>query len=168
MKAQLDEMKPKEMDFSRARQIDERIAELHAGLRQVKQLEAMQLEIQDAEKAAETIRQERNESIGFLDAVKAFRAKRSELMVQKVKSLFFTIDVKLYETLKNGEERATFEITQDDKSYSRLSTAEKIRAGLEILAALSKQAEFIIPCFIDNAESILHFQEPTGQLSVPR
>lgn len=87
-------MKPKEMDFSRARQIDERIAELHAGLRQVKQLEAMQLEIQDAEKAAETIRQERNESIGFLDAVKAFRAKRSELMVQKVKSLFFTIDVK--------------------------------------------------------------------------
>lgn len=168
LKEQFEQMKPKEMDFSRAREIDERITELHAGLRQVKQLEAMQLEIQDAEKAAETIRQERNESIGFLDAVKAFRAKRSELMVQKVKSLFSTIDVKLYETLKNGEERATFEITQNDKSYSRLSTAEKIRAGLEVVAALSKQAELIIPCFLDNAESILYFEKPDGQVIVAR
>jgi len=168
LKAQLEEMKPKEVDFSRAREIDERIAELNASWRQVKQLEAMQLEIQDAEKSAETIRKERNESIGFLDAVKAFRAKRSELMVQKVKSLFSTIDVKLYETLKNGEERATFEITQNDKSYSRLSTAEKIRAGLEVVAALFKQAELIIPCFIDNAESILYFEKPAGQVIVAR
>ena len=68
-------------------------------------------------------------SKGIVDAIKEFKTKRSELMVSKVDDLFTSISVKLYETLKNGEERATFEIEMDGKPYSKLSTAEKIKAG---------------------------------------
>lgn len=124
--------------------------------------------IATAEENQHSIRKERNESLVLIDAIKSFRTKRSELMVHKIDSLFTTISVRLYEQLKNGEERATFEIERDGKPYSKLSTAEKIKAGLELIEVLSKQSEVVTPTFVDNAESILNFTKPSGQIIVAR
>ncbi|MED1086953.1 AAA family ATPase [Bacillus mycoides] len=168
LKASIKEMSAEEVDPTQTREIDEKIYELNGLLRQSQQLELLQKEIDVAADSQAKIRKEKNESIAIIDAIKDFRTKRSELMVSMIQSLFTNIDVQLYETLKNGEERATFEILMDGKGYSRLSTAEKIKAGLELVEVLSKQSQLIVPCFIDNAESILHFTKPAGQLIIAK
>lgn len=168
LEASIKEMSLEEVDTNQTRDIDEKIYELNGLLRQSQQLELLQKEIDDAAESQAKIRKEKNESIAIIDAIKDFRTKRSELMVSKIQSLFTSIDVQLYETLKNGEERATFEILMDNKPYSRLSTAEKIKAGLELVEVLSKQSQLIVPTFIDNAESILHFTKPVGQLIIAK
>lgn len=168
LEASIKEMSLEEVDPTQTRDIDEKIYELNGLLRQSQQLELLQKEIDEAASTQEKIRKEKNESLAIIDAIKEFRTKRSELMVNKIQSLFTNIDVQLYETLKNGEERATFEILMDGKPYSRLSTAEKIKAGLELVEVLSKQSELVAPCFVDNAESILHFTKPAGQLIIAK
>ncbi len=168
LEASIKEMSLEEVDPTQTREIDEKIYELNGLLRQSQQLELLQKEIDDAAETQEKIRKEKNESIAIIDAIKDFRTKRSELMVSKIQSLFTNIDVQLYETLKNGEERATFEILMDNKPYSRLSTAEKIKAGLELVEVLSKQSQLVVPTFVDNAESILHFTKPAGQLIIAK
>ncbi|MEK4581820.1 AAA family ATPase [Bacillus sp. FSL R12-0074] len=168
LEASIKEMSAVEVDLNQTREIDEKIYGLNGLLRQSQQLELLQKEIDEAASTQEKIRKEKNESLAIIDAIKDFRTKRSELMVSKIQSLFTNIDVQLYETLKNGEERATFEILMDNKPYSRLSTAEKIKAGLELVEVLSKQSQLVVPCFVDNAESILHFEKPVGQLIVAK
>lgn len=109
-----------------------------------------------------------NESIFILDSVKAFKAKEAELQAEKVQALFKTLSVRLFEEQKNGEMKNTFEIELDKKPYRKLSTAEGIRAGLELRDVLSQQSELITPVFVDNAESITSFKQPVGQLIVSR
>lgn len=157
-----------EIDRTESDVIDQKIMELHQKIKDVNQFIILKQEIEKAKEYLELIRNERNESQGIIEAIKDFRTKRSEMMVKKVDDLFTTISVNLFETLKNGEERATFEIVMDGKPYSKLSTAEKIRAGLELIEVLSKQSEVIAPTFVDNAESILNFTSPSGQLIVAR
>ncbi|PGZ66463.1 AAA family ATPase [Bacillus cereus] len=168
LEASIKEMSIEEVDPTQTREIDEKIYELNGLIRQSQQLELLQKEIDEAAETQAKIRKEKNESIAIIDAIKDFRTKCSELMVSKIQSLFTNIDVQLYETLKNGEERATFEILMDGKPYSRLSTAEKIKAGLELVEVLSKQSQLIVPTFVDNAESILHFTKPAGQLIIAK
>ncbi|MFH0067523.1 AAA family ATPase [Peribacillus sp. NPDC056705] len=109
-----------------------------------------------------------NESIFILDCVKAFKAKEAELQAEKVQALFKTLSVRLFEEQKNGEMKNTFEIEMDKKPYRKLSLSEGIRAGLELRDVLSQQSELITPVFVDNAESITSFKQPSGQLIVSR
>lgn len=148
--------------------IEVKLMELQVKVKQAEQASSLAEDIEAAKEKKEAIRKELVTSKGIVDAIKEFKTKRSELMVCKVDDLFTSISVKLYETLKNGEERATFEIEMDGKPYSKLSTAEKIKAGLELIEVLSKQSEVVAPTFVDNAESILNFSAPAGQLIVAR
>ncbi|TYS67030.1 AAA family ATPase [Sutcliffiella horikoshii] len=159
---------PEDIDRTELNEIDEKIVSLQVKLNVVGRVEQLKQDVLAAESHKEKLRKDRNTSISILDAIKSFRSVRSELMVNKVDALFTKISVKLYEQLKNGEEKATFEIEMDSKPYSKLSTAEKIIAGLELIEVLSSQSQVIAPCFVDNAESILHFTSPPGQLIVAR
>jgi hypothetical protein len=165
---QLKQLPIVEMQPIDTTEIDARILELKEQIQQHSQIEQLKQEIELAKQQLEIIRQERNESLSIIDAVKEFRSKKAELMVQKVDKLFEKISVRLYEEQKNGELRDTFEIEMDGKPYSKLSTAEKIKCGLELIEVLSKQSDVIAPTFIDNAESILSFTKPSGQLIVAR
>jgi chromosome segregation ATPase len=149
-------------------EIDDKLMELQMSVKQWEQSSRLADDINAAKEKKEAIRKDLITSKAIVDAIKEFKSKRSELMVSKVDELFTTISVKLYETLKNGEERATFEIEMDGKPYSKLSTAEKIKAGLELIEVLSKQSDVVAPTFVDNAESILNFTAPAGQLIVAR
>jgi DNA repair exonuclease SbcCD ATPase subunit len=169
LKKSLAEM-PEAIEINREEllEIEDKYMELQMSVKQAEQSAGLADDITGAKEKKEEIRKELITSKGIVEAIKEFKSKRSELMVSKVDDLFTTISVKLYETLKNGEERATFEIEMDGKPYSKLSTAEKIKAGLELIEVLSKQSEVIAPTFVDNAESILSFTAPAGQLIVAR
>ncbi|PEJ46936.1 hypothetical protein CN692_25470, partial [Bacillus sp. AFS002410] len=171
LKAQLEALEDTKqipIDQDLLEQINNEIIQIRTQLNQVNQVERLKTELIDAETNKEEIRNKRNKSLAIIDAIKEFRTKRSELMVKKIDSLFTNISVKLFEQLKNGEERATFEIEMYGRPFSKLSTAERIKCGLELSEVLSKQSELIAPCFVDNAESILTFSKPTGQLIVAR
>jgi hypothetical protein len=110
-----------------------------------------------------------NDSIFVLDSIKAFRAKEAELQAKKVQALFETLSIRLFKQNKgDGEFKPDFEIEMEGKPYSKLSLSEGIRAGLELREVLSKQSEVITPVFVDNAESITSFKQPSGQLIISR
>ncbi|WP_258832841.1 AAA family ATPase [Peribacillus frigoritolerans] len=132
------------------------------------QYEKIQNQVNQAQADEDETLQSLNESIFILDSVKAFKAKEAELQGEKVQALFDTLSVRLFQEQKNGEMKNTFEIELDKKPYRKLSTAEGIRAGLELRDVLSQQSELITPVFVDNAESITTFKQPIGQLIVSR
>ena len=110
-----------------------------------------------------------NESIFILDAIKDFKAKEAELQVKKVQDLFENLSIKLFEEVKTtGENKPTFIVQMDGKDYMKLSFSEQTRAGLEIRDVLSEQSDLVVPCFVDNAETITKFKEPNGQLIISR
>ncbi|KAA0547548.1 AAA family ATPase [Bacillus sp. BGMRC 2118] len=148
--------------------LDDQVMELKSKLYPLSQRKQLETELNDAKENAQTLRKAKLDSQSIIDSIKDFKAKRSELMVKKVDDLFTTISVRLYEQLKNGEEKATFEIEWNGRPYSKLSTAERIKCGLELIEVLSKQSDVVAPTFVDNAESILHFTAPVGQLIVAR
>jgi DNA repair exonuclease SbcCD ATPase subunit len=154
--------------LAKAREIQEKINEIEFDIRKSNQFENLKKEVEQAEKEEKETLESLNESIFILDSIKAYRSKEAELQVKNVQALFETLSIKLFEQLKNGELKPTFEIEMDGKPYSKLSLSESIRAGLELREVLSKQSELILPVFVDNAESITKFKEPTGQLIISR
>lgn len=155
-------------DYEQIRALDEIISSSRHQLHKIIAAQVLEKEMQEADEQKERIRKERNKALGTIDAIKSFKAIRSNLMVKKVSDLFTNISVKLYELQKNGEEKPTFEVEMDGKSFSKLSTAERIKCGLELSEVLSEQSQVVAPTFLDNAESILKFQKPRGQLIVAR
>lgn len=156
--------------FDISEQLDHsnRLSETRSEVRQkIKEYEQQikhKQEVEQAKLLEEEILESRNNSIFILDAIKAYEAKAAELQGNKVKSLFNDLSINLFETLKNGELKPTFEIEMDNKPYRKLSLSEGIRAGLELRDVFSKEMDIIIPCFVDNAESITSFNKPNGQL----
>lgn len=174
---QRDELKLKlqETEFIDISEMREKVRELDASgqpLRQslgiYEQYESLVRQVKNAQADENGTLQDLNASIFILDGIKAYKAKEAELQGEKVQALFTTLSIKLFEELKNGEVKPSFEIEMDGKGYHRLSLSEGIRAGLELRDVLSQQSELITPCFVDNAESITSFKEPNGQLIVAR
>jgi len=144
--------------------LNEQIYSLRSNLESADRILKLKEDVLAAQNSKQAILGERNESQRIIESIKVFRSKQAELMVKKVGELFTTISVRLFEELKNGELKDTFEIEMDDKPYSKLSTAEKIKCGLEMIEVLSQQSGVITPTFVDNAESILKYTAPIGQL----
>ncbi|MGK4041370.1 ATPase [Heyndrickxia oleronia] len=154
--------------IEKVREIQSKIDPLEKELSKHKDYKLFQEQVQQAEKEEKELLSSLNESIFILDTIKAFRAKEAELQAEKVQALFDTLSIRLFEKQKNGELKNTFEIEMDGKPYRKLSLSESIRAGLELREVLSKQSEVITPVFIDNAESITSFKQPSGQLIISR
>jgi len=128
-------------------------------------IDKLDKEVKQAKEDEKKVRESLNESTFIIDAIKDFEAKEAELQAEKVQGLFETLSIKLSDLVKStGEMKPTFEIKMDDKEYVKLSTAEKILAGLELRNVLSQESGLVAPCFVDNAESITKFKQPIGQL----
>ena len=121
-------------------------------------------DVKQAEENKDRVRQELGTARGVIESIKKFHTKQADLMVDKVNGLLDQLTVKLFEEKKNGSIVPTFEIKMDGKEYTKLSTAERIKAGLELAEVLIKQSGVSIPVFIDNAESILKYTAPSAQL----
>ena len=150
--------------LEKVREIQSKIMEIETELKKQQQFSRLQEQVDQAVQDEKAILESLNNSIFILDSIKAFKAKEAELQASKVQALLDTLSIKLFEELKNGEIKPTFEIEMDGKPYRNLSLSEGIRAGLELREVLSKQSQLIAPVFIDNAESITQFNKTSGQL----
>ncbi|WP_431811596.1 AAA family ATPase [Lysinibacillus sp. FW12] len=155
--------------MEKARLLQEKINPIEYEISKHKQYEALKEQVVAAETNEKDTLESLNESIFFLDAIKDFKAKEAELQVKKVQDLFENLSIKLFEEVKTtGEDKPTFIVQMDGKDYMKLSFSEQTRAGLEIRDVLSEQSDLIVPCFVDNAETITKFKEPNGQLIISR
>lgn len=143
----------------------QRRAEVEAELKALEAQDRLALAIEEAKQDEKDIHDSYTESVFILDCIKAFRAKEAELMAEKVGGLFETLTLKLFQENKtDGEQKPFFEVEMDGKPYRKLSTAEKILAGLELISVLSQQSGVAAPVFVDNAESIISYKAPNSQL----
>jgi hypothetical protein len=153
----------------RIRENDEKGHPLRMALQSYSQFDKLQEQVNEAKEKEKEILQSLNDSIFVLDSIKAFNAKSAELQAEKVQALFTTLSIRLFKVNKtDGEIKPDFEIEKDEKPYRTLSLSEGIRAGLELRDVLSQQSELIVPCFVDNSESITSFKQPNGQLIISR
>ena len=109
-------------------------------------------------KALEEIRNEREilktqiavaTSLNFMIVKKQMDMVKSYL--NRVKIVFSKVDE------ETGEIKDDYKIFYDDKEFNVLSLSEKIRATLEISNLINKIVGLNAPTFIDNAESITHY-----------
>lgn len=155
---------PTRVNEADTQELQEHLYKMRSRLDEKKRLEELRVSVESAELAKEQIRQDMLEAQAVIDAVKEYETKKAEMMVLKVDALFDRLTVKLFEEQKNGERKPTFEIEYQGKPYAKLSTAERIKAGLELVEALIGQAKITLPVFVDNAESIITFKKPSAQL----
>jgi len=87
----------------------------------------------------------------LLDAAN-FLSKRTDVVVAAINQKFATLRVKLFETLKNGEQSETFEITQNGIPYSALNAAAQLTLAIELVDFLKHSLGIESPMLIDNAE----------------
>lgn len=89
----------------------------------------------------------------LINAVGAYIAAKTEITLLQLKMEHAAI--KLFDVVKTtGEVKDVFRFTYDGKDYRWLSASEKIKAGLEVSAMLSRLTGLVYPVYIDNAEGI--------------
>ncbi|UUG68571.1 DNA replication and repair protein [Halomonas phage YPHTV-1] len=154
--------------YEQIQELEQKRQPIQQEIQKHKQFEGMKEQVEEAAATEKKTLESLNESIFIIDSIKAFYAKEAELQAEKVQALFSTLSINLFDELKNGEVKPTFEIEMDGKGYKKLSLSESIRAGLELRDVLSEQSEVVTPTFVDNAESITKFKEPNGQLIISR
>ncbi|MCY7485415.1 AAA family ATPase [Paenibacillus alvei] len=165
MKKELEELQNIAIDDDELTELARQHIEIEGKLKLLEHQDRLALSIEEAKQNERDIHESYTESVFILDAIKAFRAKEAEMMAEKVGGLFERLTLKLFiENKGDGEQKPNFEIEMDGKPYRKLSTAEKILAGLELISVLSEQSGVTAPTFIDNAESIIKYQAPSGQL----
>lgn len=100
-----------------------------------------------------------------IEALKEYNQIYAERQNQQLQQHFDKVSIRLNKVVKStGELKPDFEILYDNKEYRTLSYSEQIRAGLEIANVFRVLGGFNCPTFIDNAESITHYNVPECQL----
>ena len=84
---------------------------------------------------------------------------------QKVNDAMNDVEVKLFENnISNNGVRETCELMLHGVPYRQLSNAEKCRAGMEVIRAISSRLDLHNPVFVDNRESVTDIGDWNGQL----
>lgn len=102
---------------------------------------------------------------GEIAAVVSYAAKYAELQINQLSQHLTRTSIKLLDVVKTtGELKPVFKVLYDGKEQNVLSNSERIRCGLEMANLICKLAGLDVPVFVDNAESITHFDVPERQL----
>lgn len=100
-----------------------------------------------------------------IDATKQYTGIKAELLSDMIHQKLSDVTIELQKVVKStGELKDCFEIRYKGREMKILSTSEKIRAGLEIANLLIHQLGLKYPVFIDNKESITHYNQPKAQI----
>lgn len=110
------------------------------------ELDALKTSYKDA-----NLQKEKYENIK--SAAERFISKRCEIVVEKLNSMFKTIKIELFETLKDGSKKESFNITCKGVPYESLNKGSKLAAGIELSLFLQNGLGISVPTIIDDGES---------------
>lgn len=98
-----------------------------------------------------------------LEAAERLQLMEANDLQQRVNELFPSVRFRLSRELLNGREVGHCELSVDGVPYSGLSTSERINAGLELINALARHYNIVVPIVIDNAEAVNKVAPTLGQ-----
>ena len=100
-----------------------------------------------------------------LSMLDKFVVAKMYMLSERINSLFNEVNFKLFDTnISNEGVKETCELTMHGVPYRQLSNAEKCRAGMEVVRAISQKINICNPVFIDNRESVTSIGEVPGQI----
>ena len=92
----------------------------------------------------------------ILASLEEYVSKRTELLAEELKMP--NVSITLFEPVKTtGELKSVFRFAYKGRNYAALSLSERTAAGLEICALMRRLTGLNFPMFIDNTESVAHF-----------
>lgn len=98
-------------------------------------------------------------------AVSEYASRYAEMQISHLDQHLTRASIKLFDIVKStGEIKPVFKILYDGKEQNVLSHSERIRRDLEMANLICGLAKLDVPVFVDNAESITHFDTPKRQL----
>lgn len=83
-----------------------------------------------------------------------FEKLRIERINERVNGMFKYVTFKLFDTNIDGTENQCCETMLNGVPYSDLNTAGRMKAGIDVINALSKHYNVYAPIFLDNRESV--------------
>lgn len=93
-----------------------------------------------------------------------FEKERINMINDRVNSKFKYVTFKMFKDQVNGGEDPTCETMLNGVPYSDLNTAGKIKAGIDIINALSEHYGVWAPIFLDNRESVVAIPQTDSQV----
>lgn len=100
-----------------------------------------------------------------LEALNEYIGEYATMQSGQLNKYFNKVSIQLFEVTKTtGEMKPKFKLLYDEKPIEVLSLSERIRLGLEVSSFIKSATNTAYPTFIDNAESITHFDKIPGQL----
>lgn len=101
-----------------------------------------------------------------LAALDQYICTKMQLLSDNINSAFANVKFKLFErNISNEGIVETCELTMHGVPYRQLSNAEKCKAGMDVIDAISGHFDICNPVFIDNRESITHI-DPFGEYQI--
>lgn len=100
-----------------------------------------------------------------LNMLDKFVVAKMDMLSERINGLFNEVNFKLFDTnISNEGIKETCELTMHGVPYRQLSNAEKCRAGMEVVRAISEKMHLCNPVFVDNRESITDIGKAPGQI----
>ena len=124
----------------------------------IKAVEKAKDDLEVLNKALEENRNTKNMLKMQIEVAKSLNMKIIESQMNMVKDCLDKVKLAFYKVDSDtGEIKDDYKILYDGKEYNVLSLSEKIRASLEISNLINKKVGLNGPTFIDNSESITHY-----------
>lgn len=89
-----------------------------------------------------------------IDAAQQYNSIKLKKQAEQIKPYLKKVEIQFEKITKEGELKDDFKIVYDGKEFNKLSTSERIKAGLEISNLLMNTQNLHFPIFVDDTESI--------------
>lgn len=154
-----------DMLLSRGLLSDEEFSELESEERSLAGLEAqikklreysVDSQISALNEQAAAFENDKRRYTEILASLEEYVSKRTELLAEELKMP--NVSITLFEPVKTtGELKSVFRFAYKGRNYAALSLSGRTVAGLEICALMRRLTGLNFPVFIDNTESVAHF-----------
>ena len=142
-------------EFSELESEERNLAELEAQIKKLREY-SVDAQITALNEQAAAFENDKRRYTEILSSLEEYVSKRTELLAEELKMP--NVSITLFEPVKTtGELKSVFRFAYKGRNYAALSLSERTAAGLEICALMRRLTGLNFPVFIDNTESVAHF-----------
>lgn len=152
---------------SELQEVNQKLAEASRTLMQIEEGERTDKRIRELEKQKKELVAEQEEWEHGKYLCELFQGQRARLLEDKVNGMFANIKFRLFDRQVNAVKDDCEALVLNDRGvyvpFKTTNTASKVKAGLEMIQALSNYYGKQMPCFVDGCESVENFPKTDFQ-----
>ncbi|MDP4180964.1 MAG: hypothetical protein Q8942_07715 [Bacillota bacterium] len=132
---------------------------------QINAFEEAKVQLEATKNHLEKLYSQRYQHNRSITAVSQYNSIKAEKQYDTIRGSLKNVSIRFQRIApSNNELKDCFEILYKGRELQVISTSETIRAGLEISNLINSRSNLTLPIFIDNAESITHYEKPSTQI----